>query len=84
MSHEKRIEARKVAIRLEDGSLIRGKINLLAEPGDKKGEFFNRISDLFTKGKNPFIVVFEAVVEGKDNQVVIISKNKILCVHPED
>lgn len=84
MSHDKRIEARRVAIRLEDGSLIRGKINLLAEPGDKPGEFFNRISDLFTKGHNPFIVVFDAVIEGKDNQVVIISKNKILYVYPED
>ena len=84
MSHDKRIEARKVGIRLEDGSLIRGKINLLAEPGEKPGEFFNRISDLFTKGQNPFIVVFDAVVEGKEDQVVIISKNKILWVHPED
>ncbi len=88
-------EERKAAIKLEDGSLVKGKINILAEPANEhhdiflkhcedRGAYFGRISDIFTKGKNPFIVVFDAVVEGQADRVLIINKNKILWVSPED
>jgi hypothetical protein len=88
-------EERRAAIKLEDGSIIKGKINILSEPArehndlflkhsDNNGTFFNRISDIFTKGKNPFIVVFDAIVEGQPGRVLVINKNKILWVSPED
>ncbi|MFA5183551.1 MAG: hypothetical protein WC405_19760 [Syntrophales bacterium] len=89
------MEERKAVIKLEDGSLIKGKINILAEPAhehcdtflkhsEDRGAYFGRISDIFTKGKNPFIVVFDAVVEGQADRVLIINKNKILWISPED
>jgi hypothetical protein len=88
-------EERRAAIKLEDGSIIKGKINILAEPAhentdlflkhaDNRGAFFNRISDIFTKGKNPFIVIYDAIVEGQPGRVLIINKKKILWVSPED
>ena len=88
-------EERKAAIKLEDGSLIQGIINILAEPvherhdsytkhGEERNTFYKRVSDIFTKGKNPFIVVFDASLEGQPGRVLIINKNKILWVSPED
>ncbi len=89
------MEARKVTIKLEDGALIKGKINLLSEPArdfgglydkhlEDQGTYYRRISDIFTKGKNPFIVVFDALMENEAGKVLIINKNKILWVVPED
>ena len=88
-------EERRAAIKLEDGSIIKGKINLMAEPAhehndlflkhaDNQGAFFSRISDIFTKGKNPFIVIFDAIVDGQPGRVLIVNKKKILWVSPED
>jgi hypothetical protein len=89
------MEERKVTIKLEDGSLIKGKINILSEPArdfdglydkhlDDQGTYYKRISDIFTKGKNPFIVVFDALMENEAGKVLIINKKKIAWVVPED
>jgi hypothetical protein len=86
---------RIAAIKLEDGSLIKGKINLLAEPAhenhdhydkhsDDLGTYYKRISDIFTRGSHPFIVVFDVAIEGQEGRVLVINKNKILWVSPED
>ncbi len=82
---QSRMEVRQAIFKLADGSLVRGKINLLAEPHHESEErFYNRISDLFTRGKNPFIVVFDAVVEGVPGQVLVINKKKVIWVSPKD
>jgi hypothetical protein len=89
------VEERQASIKLEDGSLIKGKINILAEPAqencelydkhrDDVGTFYRRISDIFTRGAHPFIVVSEVMMEGQESRVLIINKNKILWVSPED
>jgi len=89
------MEARRVMIKLEDMSLIKGKINISSEPArnfdglyDKHlndhGTYFKRISDIFTKGENPFIVVFDVMAEGQTGRVLVINKHKILWVSPED
>jgi hypothetical protein len=90
----KNIDPRNVTIKLTDGNLLKGKINLLAESPqeygliDKNdinmGQFYQRISDIFTVGKNPFIVVFDAAAEWNDSRVFIINKGNILWVTPED
>ena len=88
-------EERKAAIKLEDGSLIKGTINIFAEPASEhqdiytkhsgeRGTFYQRVSDIFTKGKNPFIVVYDACISGQPGRVLIINKNKVLWVAPED
>ncbi len=89
------VEERQAAIKLEDGSLIKGKININAEPAhenrdrydkfsDTAGTFYSRISDIFTRGNNPFIVVFDVTLEGREGRVLVVNKNKILWVSPED
>ena len=70
-----RREYRKITIRTTDGSTLVGKTNI----GIKE-----RVSDLFTKTDNPFIVLFD--VEHKDisGKVLFINKNNIVWVEPED
>ncbi len=72
-------EPRKVNLKLIDGSMVRGMINLYHEE-----MLLNRVSDLFTKTRDPFIVVFGANVDGKANQVVVINKQNIIWVCPEE
>jgi hypothetical protein len=89
------MEVRRVTIKLEDMSLIKGKINILSEPArsfdglyDKhlndQGTYFKRVSDIFTRGGNPFVVVFDVMSEGQTGGVLVINKKKILWVSPED
>jgi hypothetical protein len=89
------VEEKKAAIKLEDGSLFKGKINILAEPAHEHhdrydkfspdaGLYYKRISDMFTRGANPFVVVFDVTLEGQEGRVLVINKNKILWVSPED
>ena len=90
----KKVEPRNVTIKLMDGAIVKGKINLLAEsPQDfgmidkhdnEMGTFYQRVSDLFTVGRNPFIVVFDATAEWQDTDVFIINKSNISWVAPED
>jgi hypothetical protein len=89
------MQERTATIKLEDGSLMKGKINILSEPAhenrdrydkhsDDAGAYYKRISDIFTRGGNPFIVVFDVTLEGQEGRVLVINKNKILWVSPED
>ncbi len=90
----KQIEPRHVTIKLMDGAIVRGKINLLAEStqdfgmidkhDNEMGIFYQRVSDLFTAGRNPFIVVFDATADCQDSKVFIINKLNISWVAPED
>jgi hypothetical protein len=75
----RRIEARKVTIKMVDGSLVQGKVNLL-----NSAEVVQRVSDIFTKLIDPFVVVFEATAEGKSGRVLILNKRNIAWVSPED
>jgi hypothetical protein len=75
----RRIEARKITIKMVDGSLVMGKINLLSDEA-----VVQRVSDIFTKLTDPFIVVFDATAEGKSGRVLILNKRNIAWVSPED
>jgi small nuclear ribonucleoprotein (snRNP)-like protein len=75
----KKREPREVLVKLVDGSTVRGKINLYNEE-----VVLQRVSDIFTKVPDPFIVVYDAIVEGKTDQVMIINKSNIIWVSPED
>ena len=52
-----------VAVKTLHGSVIEGKVNLGYE---------NRMSDLFTKPANPFIVVFDALHLGSPKKKVLV------------
>ena len=75
----RRIDARKVTVKMVDGSLVQGKVNILHDE-----EVVQRVSDIFTKVSDPFIVVFDATAEGKSGRVLIINKRNIIWVSPED
>ena len=75
----RRIDARKVAIKMVDGSMVHGKVNIYHDE-----EVVQRVSDIFTKISDPFIVVFDVTAEGKSGRVLIINKHNIAWVSPED
>jgi hypothetical protein len=75
----RKIDARKVTIKLVDGSLVQGKVNLYHDEA-----VVQRVSDIFTKIDDPFIVVFEATAEGKSGRVLILNKKNVAWVSPED
>jgi hypothetical protein len=75
----RRIDARQVSIKMVDGSLVRGKVNIL-----QGEEVIQRVSDIFTKVDDPFVVVFDVTAEGKSGRVLIINKRNIAWVSPED
>jgi hypothetical protein len=70
---------RKVTLKLIDGTMIRGTVNLNSDhlPMD-------RISDLMIKGSNPFLVVYGTTVGGKHDQVYIINKRHIMWASPDE
>jgi rRNA processing protein Gar1 len=75
----RRIDARKVTIKMVDGSLVQAKVNVYHDE-----EVVQRVSDIFTKVRDPFIVVFDATAEGKSGRVLIINKRNIAWVSPEE
>ncbi len=75
----RKIDARKVSIKMVDGSLVHGKVNIYHDE-----EVVQRVSDIFTKVSDPFIVVFDVTAEGKSGRVLIINKRNIAWVSPED
>lgn len=68
-------EYRNVTIRTIDGSTLLGKVNI----GIKE-----RVSDIFTKTDNPFIVLFDVELRDTSGKVFFINKNNIVWVEPED
>ena len=75
----RKVKARAVTVKLVDGSLVNGKINL-----HRSDMEIQRVSDLFTKVTDPFIVVFDATAEGKTGRVLILNKRNIVWIAPED
>ncbi len=73
-------EPREVIIKLIDGSSVRGKINLIRD----EEITLQRVSEIFTRVQDPFVVVFDATVEGKVGRTCVVNKNNILWVSPED
>jgi len=75
----RRRKFRTVTLKLTDGSILRGQVNLYYEEVQ-----LNRVSDLFTKHRDPFLVLFDVAVEGKTEQVFIVNKQNIVWITPED
>jgi len=75
----RKINAREVSLKMVDGSMVYGKINIYHDE-----EVVQRVSDIFTKVTDPFIVLFDVTAEGKSGQVLIINKSNIVWVLPGD
>lgn len=72
------IKSQRIRIKLTDGTIFRGKINLNSEavPAD-------RMSDFFIKGVSPFVVLFDVTAQGR-NSLFIINKSHIIWITPDD
>lgn len=70
---------RKITIKLVDGTVIRGTVNLNCDHSP-----MDRVSDLLIKGSNPFIVIYGTTVGGKHNQVYVVNKRHILWASPTE
>jgi hypothetical protein len=75
----RKLNPRAVSIKLVDGSLVKGKINLHHDEA-----VVQRVSDIFTRVNDPFLVVFDATVEGKPGKVLIVNKHNVIWASPED
>jgi hypothetical protein len=74
----KRYTPAGVTIKLVDGSIIKGKINVAG------AESIHRVSDLFILKKDQFIVLSEVKSGEIPGKVLIINKDSIMWVVPED
>ena len=66
---------RTITIKTSDGSTIHGKINLSSK---------KRLSDFFTKGDEPFVVMVDVLVKEGENKTLFVNKDHIIWVEPED
>jgi len=72
-------DPRNVLIKLIDGSSVRGKVNLYRDEVT-----LQRVSEIFTRVEDPFVVVFEATVEGKSGVTCVINKRNIIWASPDE
>ncbi len=81
-SKKKQVESRNVVVKVSDGAIISGQVNLESEQGRA-----DRVSDLLIQGRNKFLVVYNAQdmkVSGEKASVIILNKDHILWVIPQD
>ncbi|ETR74588.1 MAG: hypothetical protein OMM_06238 [Candidatus Magnetoglobus multicellularis str. Araruama] len=69
------VKPKNITIRTADGSTLSGKVNI----GENE-----RVSDVFTKTDNPFVVLFDAATAQGCGRVYFINKTHIVWVEPED
>ena len=66
---------KKITIKTTAGATIQGKVNLIPK---------ERVSDLFTKSKSSFIVVVDAFLREGQGKMLIVNKEHIVWVEPEE
>ena len=74
----RKMDPRKIVIKMVDGSIIKGKVNAI-----RFEDVVERVSDIFTKVTDPFIVMFDATMGGKTGMVLSINKSHISWVSHE-
>lgn len=81
-----RVESRIIRIKLADGSVITGQVNLNRDLNNE----YERLSDLLTKNSEQFLVVFSATEIRYDldevikHNVIFINRQYILWAIPEE
>ena len=64
-----------ITIMTVDGAAIQGKVYIETE---------ERMSDLFTKSKSPFLIMVNAVSRDVQNKTLFINKKHIIWAEPEE
>jgi hypothetical protein len=73
--YEGHSDYRTVTIMTSDGNTIQGKVNISA---------MERVSDLFTKSSEPFLVMVDAEFKDVHKKTLFINKDRIIWVEPEE
>jgi chromosome segregation ATPase len=68
-------KSRELIIKTILGDTYRGNINI----GSKE-----RLSDMFTKVKTPFIVMYDVIFKGEENTTILLNKQNIVSIEPLD
>ena len=66
---------RPITVKTSDGETIQGKVFL--KPN-------TRVSDLFTNSESPFVVLVDALLRAGQGKTLIVNKDHIVWVDPED
>ena len=66
---------KRITLKTSDGETIQGKVYLKSN---------TRVSDLFTQSESPFIVLVDALLRAGQGKTLIINKDHIVWVEPED
>ena len=69
------VEYRTITLKTSDGSVIQGKVNLTEK---------QRVSDLFTQSWSPFIVMVDVLLREGEGKTLVINKDHIVWVEPEE
>ncbi len=70
-----RPDYRRVVVRTSDGEIIQGSINIASK---------ERVSDIFTKQENPFVVMKDVYFRENRLETLIVNKTFIVWVEPLD
>jgi len=68
-------KSRELIIKTVTGDTYRGNINIGSN---------ERVSDMFTQVKTPFVVMYDAMHKGETNITVVINKQSIVSIRPLD
>jgi len=74
-THSDHVEYRTITLKTSDGSVIQGKVNLTEK---------QRVSDLFTQSSSPFIVMVDVLLREGEGKTLVINKDHIVWVEPEE
>ena len=69
------IRYKKITLKTSGGETIQG--NVFLKPN-------YRVSDLFTKNESPFIVLVDALLRSGHDKTLIVNKDHIVWVEPEE
>ncbi len=80
----KTIKDRLIRLKLIDGTIVSGQVNINREPG------YDRLSDMVVSYREPFLVLFSVTVTHKEyempvnHKTLFINKNHILWASPDE
>ena len=78
------IRERIVRLKLIDGTLVNGQVNVAHEPG------YDRLSDLVRETEDSFLVLFNVTLYGRENEnpvkhkTLFVNKTHILWIEPDE
>jgi len=79
-----KVEDRIIRLKLVDGTLINGQVNIA------RGKGYGRLSELVGDGEDSFLIVFNATLYDKNAEnpekykTVFVNKTQILWVEPDE